>query len=420
MKKYIITFILLLMPFVVKAEMRKLELIDQYNTGYSEIYYMGDYFFLTNSVYSEEKDFAFATMDMDGNYLYEHENTNDFRKVIFDHESVYLIYITTENNVSTMYIEKYNPKTGEKIANISINNVNQLGFKYYYRSFDGYLGIESDNDVYPSYVVKKDLSSYEEVTDYDDYTGYYPVNPNLQYISDAENENVYNYLEENHIALNTLSGFSILVGDYYYTLTNPDEREINPNIIIIDKDFKEYDLMPIKNNKLYDGSKFSKDGLYFEEMVKYNDKLLVTFRYKGSCQKKFDPSNRFGTSCAADSYVQVYKVFYNIYTKTDGNGEVKVSQNTADGGEGVTFEVIPKEGYVLSEVKVTDALGNVIVFTDYKFTMPTADVTIEAVFVKAATNPNTKDLIGLFITIIVLSLITFVYNFVNKERKETI
>ncbi len=84
-----------------------------------------------------------------------------------------------------------------------------------------------------------------------------------------------------------------------------------------------------------------------------------------------------------------FDVDYEIIPKVQGEGEIKVTDRSAAGGE-VTFEVKPKEGYVLSVVKVTDAAGNVITFTDYKFTMPSSDVTIEAVFVPG--NPNTTDI----------------------------
>ncbi len=84
-----------------------------------------------------------------------------------------------------------------------------------------------------------------------------------------------------------------------------------------------------------------------------------------------------------------YDVDYQITPKIQGEGEIKVINRSAAGGE-VTFEVTPKPGYVLSAVKVTDAAGNVITFNDYKFTMPSADVTIEAVFVPG--NPNTTDI----------------------------
>ena len=82
-------------------------------------------------------------------------------------------------------------------------------------------------------------------------------------------------------------------------------------------------------------------------------------------------------------------VEYEIATKVEGQGEIKAITKSG-AGSGVTFEVAPKPGYVLSVVKVTDAAGNVITFTDYTFTMPSSDVLIEAVFVPS--NPNTKDI----------------------------
>ena len=84
-----------------------------------------------------------------------------------------------------------------------------------------------------------------------------------------------------------------------------------------------------------------------------------------------------------------FSIDYEITTKTEGNGTVKVLSKS-EAGTGVTFQVEPKKGYVLSVVKVTDANGNVIEFTDYTFTMPSSDVLIEAVFVPE--NPYTADI----------------------------
>lgn len=97
------------------------------------------------------------------------------------------------------------------------------------------------------------------------------------------------------------------------------------------------------------------------------------------------------------SVLLYYEFPYEITTKTDGNGEIKATKTKAESGEEVEFTIIPKEGFVLGAVKVTDTAGNVVTFTDYKFTMPSADVTIEATFVPE--NPNTKDIavISLFI-----------------------
>ncbi len=72
---------------------------------------------------------------------------------------------------------------------------------------------------------------------------------------------------------------------------------------------------------------------------------------------------------------------YKIEVKTDGNGTITAEKTSFKNFE-VKFTVTPKEGYVLDVVKVTDASGNVVYFKDYTFTMPSANVTIEATFVK--------------------------------------
>ena len=103
-----------------------------------------------------------------------------------------------------------------------------------------------------------------------------------------------------------------------------------------------------------------------------------------------------------------FDIDYEITTKTEGNGTVKVLSRS-EAGNGVTFEVTPQEGYVLSVVKVTDANGNVIEFTDYKFTMPSSDVLIEAVFVPE--NPYTADIAiaGIVLVAIVFGVVALKY-----------
>ena len=92
---------------------------------------------------------------------------------------------------------------------------------------------------------------------------------------------------------------------------------------------------------------------------------------------------------------------YEVATKVvEGKGTIKAISRSV-GGEGVTFVVEPAKGYVLGVVKVTDALGNVIEFHDYTFTMPSSDVLIEVEFVKE--NPNTADIA--IVTVIILAII---------------
>ena len=108
---------------------------------------------------------------------------------------------------------------------------------------------------------------------------------------------------------------------------------------------------------------------------------------------------------------EAYYLQLNVETKVEGKGTVKAIE-TSRKGEEVTFVVTPEKGYVLSEVRVTDANGNVVTFKDYTFTMPSADVTIEVVF--APENPNTADIA--VIAIIVLATIGGL-SFVISKRK---
>lgn len=120
----------------------------------------------------------------------------------------------------------------------------------------------------------------------------------------------------------------------------------------------------------------------------------------------------------ANAIIAEFTVIFNITTKTDGNGTITPSTTTEHSGNEVTFVVTPNEGYVLSEVKVTDENGNIIIFTDYKFTMPSANVLIEATFVKEEKNPETSDIIIVTITILILSGV--ILTFVNHKKNDVI
>ena len=109
-------------------------------------------------------------------------------------------------------------------------------------------------------------------------------------------------------------------------------------------------------------------------------------------------------------YVAQYTLPYNVETKTDGHGTIKVSVKKALSGTVVTFTITPEKGYVLDVVKVTDEYGKVVYFKDYTFTMPSADVLVEAKFIKEVKNPETSSrgviLFASFITLGGILLLT--------------
>lgn len=109
-----------------------------------------------------------------------------------------------------------------------------------------------------------------------------------------------------------------------------------------------------------------------------------------------------------------YYLQLNVETKVTGEGTVEVVEETK-AGEEVSFKVQPKDGYKLEKVIVTDAEGKQVVFTDYKFTMPSNDVTIEAIFI--VDNPNTVDVS--LLSAIILGFLSILYLCINKNNKLT-
>lgn len=96
-----------------------------------------------------------------------------------------------------------------------------------------------------------------------------------------------------------------------------------------------------------------------------------------------------GPNDIEEGFTFEFLLYYDIETKTDGNGSVEVV-NTSKADEEINFVVTPEEGYVLGEVKVTDSAGNVVIFKDNTFTMPSSDVLIEVKFLPS--NPDTYDI----------------------------
>lgn len=120
------------------------------------------------------------------------------------------------------------------------------------------------------------------------------------------------------------------------------------------------------------------------------------------------------TNCA-NYYNEVYYLPLTIDTKvTEGKGTIEAIKDTRN-GEQITFVVKPEEGYVLGTLKVYDENGNEVPVSlqGLTFTMPNANVTIEATFV--VENVDTADIA--IITIIVVSLIGLMM-FISQRKKQ--
>ena len=218
---------------------------------------------------------------------------------------------------------------------------------------------------------------------------------------------------EDYIILGITTGgiTKVLFYDHEYNLVKEFKSETTQKYSIQKIDYSKNSLLLVLSeirpvpNSLLDSSGVNESEM-FEVSVSVNKFKLA----------KVDSGfNHNGLhSIGKSMIVEYYEAPFNIVTKTDGNGTVTATQKKADRGTAVEFEVKPNEGYVLGSVKVIDNDGNVIIFTDYKFTMPSADVIIEATFIKEEKNPETSDvLIVLFVLTAIIST-----GFLIKNKKK--
>lgn len=122
-----------------------------------------------------------------------------------------------------------------------------------------------------------------------------------------------------------------------------------------------------------------------------------------------EPSLLLESEPSDKTYMLYYEYPFEITIKEEGNGKIEASHTKNWSGEKITFKVTPEEGYVLGMINVTDENGNIVTFTDYTFTMPSANVTIEAVFVPE--NPDTADIaIIAIISVVILGSIGIIYS----------
>ncbi len=192
------------------------------------------------------------------------------------------------------------------------------------------------------------------------------------------------------------------------------ENPYAPYFYTLKMDIKEY--VPEKFSWVYDraywlGSGFPGNSDAFDYYI--SNEGLLCLMGRGICKYFAYP---IGNGIRPLVTIQTKNINYIIETKTDGNGEVTAEKVQAQGGEVIKFTVKPNEGYVLGSVKVTDSTGKVVVFKDYTFTMPNANVLIEATFVKV--NPKTADVI--ITTATLLFILSFIVIMIQKKRIDKI
>ena len=192
--------------------------------------------------------------------------------------------------------------------------------------------------------------------------------------------------------------------DFFYIFENilvsEEDEDGNPvtQLMMYEYNYKgekngEFDLTMSSDSELRFDGNLIRWGREIYNVVPTDDGFLITTHTVVSL-KAMDPTiNEDDVINGTMPTIQKYSFVYNVETKENDNGTILVDKTISKTGEEITYVVEPKKGFRLDKVIITDEAGNVIEIKDNKFTMPSSNVIIEAVFV--VDNPNT----GVFISI---------------------
>ena len=244
----------------------------------------------------------------------------------------------------------------------------------------------------------------------------------LDYQRELERQNIHTE-DVSFITIKGMKDFieEISGREFELNLSYIQDPQSIPDYYTLKMNIKDY--VPEKFSWLYENTYWIGSGFRYEDQnnfdshSEYNDFYISNEGFlcalgRGECGYFDYP---IGNGLRPAVTVLTKDINFIIETKTDGHGKVEAEKIQAHGGEVVKFTVTPDEGYVLGQVKVTDALGNVVVFTDYTFTMPNANVLIEATFVKG--NPETADINLILITGLALLSFTGILFYYKKLQK---
>ena len=217
------------------------------------------------------------------------------------------------------------------------------------------------------FIVDKDLNGYTMYEGNLEYTevDYFYDKPDVT--DDEEFAQVMNFFYDHDIYPEEFVLDKIVKYDgQYFSVIEKSGKKYS--IVTADANLEDFAIVPISYDQI-PGVSLSGDGSIseVEDFTIIKGKVVVNFYARPFCPDAHSFDSHIGDRCAGNSYVKVYDIVYNIFTKTDGNGEVSYTREINDDEEEVLFQVIPNEGYVLGEIKVTDSQGKTVTFQNNKF-----------------------------------------------------
>lgn len=233
--------------------------------------------------------------------------------------------------------------------------------------------------------------------------------------------------------------YSVLVG-YTSNITYNDETgyDYKAHLTILDSNGEEIINTEVPEYKEFVDVEFVKGKIIILTLKTYDDSSLLVYDTTGKLEEEIAIEDYYNeTSMLANKLIKLnnqlvvhskqevkwqYRyqtfAFYNydlsIYTLENLYGTLEVAQK-AKAGDVVELKIVPNSGYEVSEITIIDNLGNQILVSENKFTMPDEDVYITVNYKAIVNNPETADLI---IIIGIIAILIYCYMYFVKRRME--
>lgn len=434
MKKYLKIFILLIICFLPVMVDAKINF--EFNSEY-----INQWFFYRDN---DEYYFVDPTRSYDSTgFILTYDKNNELINgdKYSDDESY-----TDSTIINSKYFEPFYKMFLEPDGEVYDKDNNKLYYvDYYYEIFSYYdyeqakhIKIDFNEDLnhtkkllgkkYDVYLTVKNTGV--EVNHITESNGYYIV-----YYNDEEYKNYISVLDGNYKIILTFSdsvlGRAVYVYDDLIYLMETDDK-----VAVYKLDGTQIEILSISNNYIAENSdnyfedscdNYIPESIYIENNEFY---IMYSFNFCGARIVNFESGHddsATGQGQTIEHITLKYDLNYDVETVNSSNGEVTYKTKVdEDGRSYVELKVVPKYGYSVEEIIVTDSNGKEIEVTNNKFYRPVSDVKVEVKYVKGEYLPIPDTFLGINPMIIILSILLIIYGvylvYVNiyceRESKE--
>ena len=272
-------------------------------------------------------------------------------------------------------------------------------------------------DRYNVYLNIKDSVKY--VSNIIECNGYFIV-----YYEDDKEDDYVSVLDKEYNFLltfeNSILGSAVYVYDDLIYL-----MELDNKVAVYKLDGTKVDTLNIDHEFVNNNSTESRCNNFYPELIyiENNEFYIAYSRYV--CESRIANYESGHNDLAGTRYVDYitlkYDLTYDVEAVESSDGtisyETKVDE---DGREYVELKIVPKDGYSVKEIIVTDLNGNRIEVTNNKFYKPINDVRVEVKYVNGEYLPIpdtalSKNLTFVLIGLLLVILGTYTINYVRQE-----